>query len=168
VAEKPDGGSWAVIRYVPSLPTDKVEGEFPAFFDGWFGRQEEALAVAQDWVSQHPEHAVVVIRANRFLGKGSNVQKEGLPSSHTTSISEFFCAVFWDEAQDGDGCRGCSEKKTQSPAKFLNRDAWTRPLTGSGDGQGRSATSSRYHQAERVHNPIRHRMLPVLDLDPVL
>jgi len=67
-------GSWAVIRYVPSLPTDKVEGEFPAFFDGWFGRQEEALAVAQNWVSQHPEHAVVVIRANRFLGKGSNVQ----------------------------------------------------------------------------------------------
>ena len=77
VAEKPDGDSWAVIRYVPSLPTDIVEGEFPAFFDGWFGRQEEALAVAQDWVSQHPEHAVVVIRANRFLGKGSNVQKEG-------------------------------------------------------------------------------------------
>jgi len=29
VAEKPDGGSWAVVRYVPSLPTDKVEGEFP-------------------------------------------------------------------------------------------------------------------------------------------
>jgi len=44
---------------------------------GWFGRQEEALAVAQDEVSQHPEHAVVAIRADRFLGKGSNVQKEG-------------------------------------------------------------------------------------------
>jgi hypothetical protein len=71
VAEKPDGGSWAVVRYVPSLPTDKVEGEFPAFVDGWFAQEDEALGVAQNWVSQHPEHAVVVIRANRFLGKGS-------------------------------------------------------------------------------------------------
>ena len=74
VAEKPDGGSWAVIRYVPSLPTDKVEGEFPAFLDGWFANQDEALVVAQDWASQHPEHAVVVVRANRFLAAGGQQQ----------------------------------------------------------------------------------------------
>jgi len=77
VAEKPDGGSWGVVRYVPSpilQPTDKVEGEFPAFFDGWFAQQEEALVVAQDWVDQHPEHAVVVIRANRFFAAGGEQQ----------------------------------------------------------------------------------------------
>jgi hypothetical protein len=55
VAEKPEGGSWGVVRYVPSSPilppTDKVEGEFPAFFDGWFAQQDEALVVAQDRVS---------------------------------------------------------------------------------------------------------------------
>jgi len=74
MADKPEGGSWGVLRYVPPpilLPTDKVEGEFPAFVDGWFAQEDEALGVAQNWVSQHPEHAVVVIRANRFLGKGS-------------------------------------------------------------------------------------------------
>jgi len=78
--EKLDGGSWGVFRYVPSPPilppTDKVEGEIPAFLDGWFAHQDEALGVAQDWVSQHPEHSVVVIRANRFFGKGSNLEKE--------------------------------------------------------------------------------------------
>ena len=77
MAEKPDGGSWGVVRYVPSpilQPTDKVEGEFPAFFDGWFAQQEEALVVAQDWVDQHPEHAVVVIRANRFFAAGGEQQ----------------------------------------------------------------------------------------------
>ena len=46
MADKPEGGSWGVIRYVPSptsLPTDKVEVEIPAFLDGWFARQDEAL-----------------------------------------------------------------------------------------------------------------------------
>jgi hypothetical protein len=80
MADKPEEGSWGVVRYVPSPPilppTDKVEGEFPAFLDGWFAHQDEALVVAQDWVSQHPEHSVVVVRVNRFLGKGSNLEKE--------------------------------------------------------------------------------------------
>lgn len=79
MADKPEGGSWGVIRYVPSptsLPTDKVEVEIPAFLDGWFARQDEALVVAQAWVSQHPEHSVVVMRANHFFGKGSNPEKE--------------------------------------------------------------------------------------------
>ena len=78
MAEKPEGGSWGVVRYVPPSPTlstDKVEGDYPAFLDGWFAEQDDAVAVAQNWVSQHPEHAVVVIRANRFLGKGSNLEK---------------------------------------------------------------------------------------------
>ena len=68
-----------MIRYVPSpptLPPTEVEVEIPAFLDGWFAHQDEALGVAQDWVSQYPEHSVVVIRANRFLGKGSNLEKE--------------------------------------------------------------------------------------------
>jgi hypothetical protein len=52
------------------LSTDKVEGDYPAFLDGWFAQQDDAVAVAQNWVSQHPEHAVVVVQANRFLGKG--------------------------------------------------------------------------------------------------
>jgi hypothetical protein len=76
--EKLDGGSWGVFRYVPSPPilppTDKVEGEIPAFLDGWFAHQDEALVVAQDWVRQHPEHSVVVIRANRYLGKDSKLE----------------------------------------------------------------------------------------------
>ena len=78
MADKPEGGSLGVVRYLPLPPiaTDKVEGEFPAFLDGWFAHQDEALGVAQDWVSQHPEHSVVVIRANRFFGKGSNLEKE--------------------------------------------------------------------------------------------
>ena len=79
MADKPEGGLWAVLRYVPSPPilppAGKVEGEFPALIDGWFARQDEALVVAQDWVSQHPEHSVVVVRANRFLGKGSNLEQ---------------------------------------------------------------------------------------------
>ena len=79
MADKPEGGQWAVLRYVPSPPIlppiDKVEGELPAFFDGWFAHQDEALAVAQDWVSQHPEHSVVVVRASRFLGKDSNLEQ---------------------------------------------------------------------------------------------
>ena len=81
MAQKPDGGSWGVVRYVPPSPTlpttEKVEGDYPSFFDGWFAQQDDALLVAQNWASQHPEHAVVVIRANRFLGKGSNLQTEG-------------------------------------------------------------------------------------------
>jgi hypothetical protein len=79
MADKPEGGSWGVIRYVPSPPilppSDKVEGEFPCFLDGWFAHQDEALVVAQDWLSQNPEHSVVVVRANRFLEKGSNLEQ---------------------------------------------------------------------------------------------
>jgi len=51
VAEKPGGGSWGVVRYVPPSPTlpttEKVEGDYPAFFDGWFAQQDDALLVCQ-------------------------------------------------------------------------------------------------------------------------
>jgi hypothetical protein len=43
-----------VVRYLLLPHRHKVEGEFPAFLDGWFAHQDKALGVAQDWVSQHP------------------------------------------------------------------------------------------------------------------
>ena len=51
--DKTDGGTWAVVRYLPFLDTS--EGEFPAHLDCWYAHQHTAVTVAKDWASQHPE-----------------------------------------------------------------------------------------------------------------
>jgi hypothetical protein len=62
--------SWGIIRYAPG------SGDFPeddaASLDGWYTNREDALAVAKDRVSRHPQWVVgpvrsaVLVRTRRF------------------------------------------------------------------------------------------------------
>lgn len=85
MADKPEGGSWGVIRYVPSptsLPTDKVEVEIPAFLDGWFARQDEALGVLSQALMVHPYRT---IRRKHYGTNFTRLRHHdgGSPSSNT-------------------------------------------------------------------------------------
>ena len=65
-AEEPSNQkTWGIIRYAPG------SGTFPeddaAAFDGWYGDRQDALAVAQDWVAQHPQWIVGLVQSELCL-----------------------------------------------------------------------------------------------------
>jgi hypothetical protein len=77
--DKTDGGTWAVVRYLPFL--DKSEGEFPAHLDGWYADEHTAVTVAKDWASQHPEATVVVVQSVKRTGHSAADQERPLPAA---------------------------------------------------------------------------------------
>ena len=69
-AEEPSNQkTWGIIRYAPG------SGTFPeddaAAFDGWYSDKQDALAVAQDWVAQHPQWIVGLVQSELvWFGNG--------------------------------------------------------------------------------------------------
>jgi hypothetical protein len=71
--------SWGIIRYAPG------SGDFPeddaASLDGWYTNREDALAVAKDRVSRHPQWVVGPVRsAVIWFGPGDFRRFETTPS----------------------------------------------------------------------------------------